>query len=181
MKRELSFFFLPQHCSINKWQNFMFTHKMFWFPADDSIREKTALVGDMGFEYIPLDGILENHFRGLRRQDWGQCREELRTWRYMTSETRIYSFGDSVLSMVPCELATGVRVLGSCLAFSHPGKYVFPPGGVLNDLCIKKSQGMGCLGTTGEDCVNKTSSSVASHSVHQRQGPDTGAHHASAA
>lgn len=81
--------------------------------------------------------------------------------------------------MAPCELTTGVRVLGSFLAFSHPGKYVFPPGGILNDLCIKNSQVMGCLGTRGEDWVNKTSSSVAS--LQKRQGPDIGAHHASAA
>lgn len=83
--------------------------------------------------------------------------------------------------MAPCELTTGVRVLGSFLAFSHPGKYVFPPRSILNDLCIKKSPGMGCLGTRGEDWVNKTSSSVASHSLQKRQGPDMGAHHASAA
>ena len=43
----------------------MFTHKMFLFPADDSIREKITLVG---FEYIPLNGILENHSRGLREK-----------------------------------------------------------------------------------------------------------------
>lgn len=39
--KELWFFFLPEDCSINKWQNFMFTHMVFWFPADDNIREET--------------------------------------------------------------------------------------------------------------------------------------------
>lgn len=111
----------------------MFTHMVFWFPADDNIREGTDHCRGLGRwvvwgrglgwksqEWIPLNGRLEVETRG--RQDWGPRRAKLRAWRCTASGTWECSVGGNHQSMFPSELTTATRVQGSFPGLCPPRK-----------------------------------------------------------